>query len=329
MNNTDGIEALRRANPRGRPGFARAVDAARRVRADVLVHAEPAPVRAPRRSQPSRRWVLASAAGLGLTAAVAVTAVAFGVRGPTPGADGGSAVLDPAAALRLAAVQTSAAAEQSGRAAVRITKDGQPWAGKTVTWNGDDIAIADDAPTRPGHAGREIRIVDGQVYVPAWDGPGWIKMGSPENFDPDSGTTPLEILAAVREDTAGQTFDRITGGMTDVSTETGADGSVTYSGSVAAGLVALEEGFKEGQTIRVLPYGYVAHDEAANPATPLAVRLTVGPDHLIHNITATWGGGSAWTYTVTFTELGTAPPVVAPTDVRSIDEIRRATRAKR
>lgn len=97
-------------------------------------------------------------------------------------------------------------------------------------------------------------------------------MGSPENIDPDSGTTPLQILVAVREDTAGDTFDRITGGMTDLQTQTGEDGSVTYSGRVAAGLVAVEEDYKDGGNLRVLSYGFVAND-AANPASQLDVRL--------------------------------------------------------
>src|SRR5262249_36378582 len=113
--------------------------------------------------------------------------------------------------------------------------------------------------------------------------------------------------------------------MTDVTTQTAGDGSVTYSGSVPAGVMAPEQGFKEGQTIRVLPYGYVAHDAAADPAVPLQVHLTVGPDHVIRSIASTWGGASAWTYTVTFSQLGTTPPVLAPAGARSILDGRKAS----
>jgi hypothetical protein len=329
MNGNDGLEALRRANPRATAGYVAAVDAARRARTGLLVDAGSAPEPVLPRTAPRLRWLGFSAAGLGITAAAAVAAVAFGTAGPgTGGPPGARAAQNPVVALRKAAVLTSAASNQSGNAAVRVTKDGQPWAGKTVQWNGDDVAIVQDAPPRPGIPGREFRVVDGILYGMKPGGDGWLRLGSPENIDPDSGTTPLEILAAVREDTAGATFDRITGGMTDVQTQTGPDGSVTYSGTVAAGLVATEEGDKDGEHLRVLPYGYVAHDDAANPSARLDVSLTVGSDGLIHNITATWGGGSAWKYTVTFTDLGTAPPIEAPANAQSLEDFRQAERAK-
>jgi hypothetical protein len=112
--------------------------------------------------------------------------------------------------------------------------------------------------------------------------------------------------------------------MTDLEAETGPDGSVTYSGTAPAGVLAPEQGVKEGQTIRVLPYGYVANDAASNPASPVDVSITAGPDHLVRNITARWGGGSAWTYTVTFSDLGTAPQVEAPANAKSLEDIRKS-----
>ena len=130
----------------------------------------------------------------------------------------------------------------------------------------------------------------------------------------------------VRADVAGQTFDRITAAMTGLTTQTAVDGSVTYSGSAPAGVIAPEEGVKDGGTLRVLPYGFVADDAAADPASPVQVRLTVGPDNVIRSIEATWGGGAEWTYTVTFSQLGSAPPVVAPAGARTLDEVRKAER---
>jgi len=335
MNSTDGIDALRRANPRGEAGFAEAVEAARRVRTDLLEHAVPESEAAPRRSLPRRvprrRWAAVSAAGLGAAAVAGVLAVVFGVVSPGSGVDtttgAGSGGQEPLVSLRLAAAQTSTAAEDSGRAVVRVTKDARPWAGKTVLWNGEDIAVTEGPPSRPGKVNREIRVVDGIVYMPNPEGSGWVRLGSPENFDPDSGTTPLEILAAVRDDTAGQTLTRITSTMTGLETETHPDGSVTYSGKVPAGILAPEQSVKEGQTIRVLPYGYVANDAASDPASLVDVSITAGPDHMVQNITARWGGGSAWTYTVTFSQLGTAPQVKAPANAKSLEDIRRSRHA--
>jgi hypothetical protein len=59
----------------------------------------------------------------------------------------------------------------------------------------------------------------------------------------------------------------------------------------------------------VLPYGHVAHDAAANPASLIDVSITVGADRTIGEILATWGGGSSWSYRLSFSDLGsTAPP---------------------
>jgi hypothetical protein len=153
---------------------------------------------------------------------------------------------------------------------------------------------------------------------------GWVVLGSPDGFDPDSGTTPDEYLAAVQEDVGGATLRRITDGMTGLTTRRLDDGSTVYSGTVAAGLIARETGFKEGQSLRVLPFGYVAHDEAANPAAPLQAAVTVGADGIFREIAVTWGAGaSQWVYKVTYSGLGTTP---APTAPANAEPLRRALR---
>jgi hypothetical protein len=59
--------------------------------------------------------------------------------------------------------------------------------------------------------------------------------------------------------------------------------------------------------------GLRAHDEAADPAAPLHVAITVGADGLISQLAAEWGSvGSAWTYTVTYWDLGSTEPIAAP-----------------
>jgi hypothetical protein len=125
------------------------------------------------------------------------------------------------------------------------------------------------------------------------------RAGPPSSVDPESGTTPDEYLAAVREDVGGVTLRRITGGMAGLTTRQLEDDSTAYSGTVPAGLIARESGFKEGQAIRVLPFGYVAHGEAADPSSPLDAVVTVGVDGIVREIAVSWGSGnSAWTYTI-------------------------------
>ena len=99
-----------------------------------------------------------------------------------------------------------------------------------------------------------------------------------------------------------------------------ADGSTVYRGTTPAGQIARETGFKGGQTIRVFPFGYVAHDEAADPAAPLDTSVTVGPEGIVREVQVTWG---TWSYTVAYSRLGATPAPVRPEHSRSLLEERK------
>jgi hypothetical protein len=309
MTTSESFEALRRANPRAKAGFVPAVDA---VRTQIVTAAANGDlnVDASGAGHSRRRFALISAIGASLAAAAAVVAL-LSVGSPR----GGPGVEDAIAAVRNAATVTAASAERSGTAVVRLTHNGKVWASTTVRWHGRDVAVSHGAPRRLGRAGSALLVVDGTLYG-VEDGR-WVVLGTPESIDPDSGTTPDEYLAAAREDVGGVTLRRISDGMTELTTRRLDDGSTVYSGIVAAGLIAREEGFKEGGPIRVLPFGYVAHGDAADPAAPLVAALNVGVDGIVREITVTWGAGaSAWTYTVTYSNLGATPPPAAPANAR-------------
>jgi hypothetical protein len=175
--------------------------------------------------------------------------------------------------------------------------------------------VTQDAPARPGKAGSKLVVVDGTLYGIDPERGDWIRMGPTSSIDPDSGTTPDEILAAAREDVGGTTLRRITSGMRGLSATRLADGGTVYRGTVAAGLVARETGFKEGQAIRVLPFGYVAHDAAADPTASLDASVTVGADGVLRELAVRWEG---WSYVVTYGHLGSTA-VGAPRDARPLD----------
>jgi hypothetical protein len=306
MNTSESFRALRRANPRADEGFARSVEAAA-----AAVHAQIDEVHV-ERSRGRRLVGLSAAATL---AAVAVAATILTVGSP-------SGVEDATAAFKNAAAVSAESAERSGIAVVRITRDGELWAGTTIRWNGEDIALSSATPGRNGKAGELLRVVDGTLYgIDPGDG-GWVAMGSPANIDPDSGTTPTELLAAVREDVGGPTLRRLADEMTGLTTRR-AGGSTVYTGTVAAGLIARESGYKDGQAIRVFPFGFVAHDEAADPAAPLDAAVTVGADGVVRQIAVTWG---AWSYTVSYRGLGKTAAPAAPANARSLLEERRRGR---
>jgi hypothetical protein len=221
--------------------------------------------------------------------------------------------------VKKAATVTADSAERSGTAHVRITHNGALWAASLVRWNGTDLEVGRDAPQRAGKTGRELLVVDGTMYGIDPAG-GWVELGPPSSVDPESGTTPDEYLAAVREDVGGVTLRRITGGMAGLTTRQLEDDSTAYSGTVPAGLIARESGFKEGQAIRVLPFGYVAHGEAADPSSPLDAVVTVGVDGIVRKIAVSWGSGnSAWTYTIDYSTLGATAAPTAPPNARPLD----------
>jgi hypothetical protein len=301
----DGFDALRRANPRAQTGFEDAVEAAAEaVRARLAA--------APPRSAPRpRRRVAGFAIAGGSAAAGAAVILSMG------SLDGGTTVESAHAALAKAATVTAGSAERSGTATLRITHDGRQWGATTVRWGEGDVSITNmDRPKRPG---AELLVVDGTLYGLDERGK-WLEMGDPAGIDPDSGTTPAEYLAAVREDVGGDTLRRFTGALSDLSRTARDDGSVVYSGTIAAGLLARESGFKEGQHHRVLPFGYVAHDEAADPDSRLQTTVTTGADGIVREIAARWG---TWSYTVTYSELGTTPAPVAPQNATSLKEMRQ------
>lgn len=318
MSTPETFEALRRANPRSVAGFAQSVEAAgRAVRARIDAGPADPVALSPRRRG---RLVRFAAAGAVLAAAAGVAVSTI----ESPG--GGPGVEDAAAAVREAARVTAAAAQHSGTAVVRITHDGELWAGTTIRWLGRDLAVSRDVPQHAlRKAGDGLLVVGGTVYGLDPRTGDWLAQGTPANIDPGSGTTPAEYLAAVREDIGGVTLRRIARGLTGL-TSSRLDGSTVYRGSVAAGLIAREAGFKEGRTIRVFPFGHVAHGEAADPNALIDAAVTVGADGVVREIAVSWG---TWTYTVTYSRLGATPQLVAPKNARDMVEERlRALRGE-
>ena len=306
---SESLSALRRANPRAWADFEESVEAAGAAVRARLATAGPVTPRSSARRHRGRMPLAAAA----VASAVAVGLVVVG------GWPHGRPRLDDAvAAVKRAATLSAASAERSGTATVRVVHDGELWSGSTIRWNGDDLSVTANAPGRDGKVGSSMLVVDGTVYA---SDPrlGWVAQGSPSNIDPDSGTTPSETFAAVREDVGGGTLRRISAAMTGLSTSQSGDGSTVYTGTVAASVIARETGFKEGHDIRVLPFGIVAHDEAADARAPLRTAITVGPGGIVREIAATWG---TWRYTVTYRGLGSTAAPAVPKDAVSLLKMR-------
>ncbi len=309
MPTSNALRELRRANPRSDPDFDRSLEATDDL-ANRIVRSSPVlPGDATRPRSPGRALGMRGRAPVRVGSAVLVAAAivaAFVIVG-RPGAGG---IKSASAAVVQAAEATADSASSSGTATVAMTHDGEAWTHKTVQWDGTDLDVVDSSQGRQGN--RELLVVDGVMYGQDPNGR-WLTLGSPDSIDPGTGTTPDDYLAITHADVSGATLSQIVAGMTDLTTEQRDDGSTVYRGSVPAGLVATKDGFKEGESIRVFPFGYVAHDQAADPAALLDASITVGSDGLISELAVRWGeGGSAWTYTVTYTNLGSTGPIKAP-----------------
>ena len=296
MTQTDSLDALRRANPRHKPDFAEGIGNLTRKAGN------------PPSRQPFRRWPAIGIPAVATAVAVVVALVAVG--SPV-----GPLVVSPAEAMQRAVVESAASAESSGTVELEITQDGNLWVARTLRWNGTDLSIANNEPTAAGRG--DLLVVDGIMYGPDPEVvDGWMEMGSPDSIDPDSGTTPDEYLAAIAEDLGGATIERITDQMSDLTTSQAEDGSTIYNGKVPAGALARETGVKEGEAIRVLPFGNVAHDDANDPASLIDISIGVRPDGTIGEIHATWGGQSSWSYRLVYSDLGSTAPLEKPAKIQ-------------
>jgi hypothetical protein len=65
--------------------------------------------------------------------------------------------------------------------------------------------------------------------------------------------------------------------------------------------------------------GYVAHDAAADPASLLDTTVAVDSGGVIREIAVTWG---TWTYTVTYSGLGSTAAPTAPENATPLRELR-------
>ena len=76
----------------------------------------------------------------------------------------------------------------------------------------------------------------------------------------------------------------------------------------------------------LLATGAIAQDAApaADPAAPLDTAITVAEDGLIRELAVTWG---TWTYTVSYSNLGTTAAVVAPKNAKSLLQMRADLRS--
>ncbi len=114
-------------------------------------------------------------------------------------------------------------------------------------------------------------------------------------YAPPSAMAPTAVAGSRRKISTPTAMTTIEAGRSSRSlrvnpnrTWYGSPGAISLRSITAESVRAAGAG-RRPVVLRVLPYGYVAQDDAANPASLLDVSLTVGTDGLIRSITATLG----------------------------------------
>jgi hypothetical protein len=274
-----------------------------------------------RRAMPRRKTLgLSATAGIAVAAAVAAAFMLFG---------GGNPSLTPtpalaAEAVKKAAVDTSAAA-QSGVISTVLLIDGEAQVSNTVSWNGSDLALVVQSDEQ-----RQVRYVDG-VYYETYGYSMGVAPGDTTHVDEwihctdyDNGGTrtpgvwaneeasPSQWLAAARTDLAGDGLVELVSGASGYTQTDSADGSTTYAGMTSVAAIQSQDWSLSG-----LPIASQPSFKVLDTSTAVAMKVTVGADGLIRELKLDWtldlpGEASAWSYTTTYSELGTAAPIVAP-----------------
>jgi hypothetical protein len=330
LKNSDAsLKDLRKADPRSRADFEALVEQQAGLRNAVVAQdykGAHAPGRSTaatgRRPTSTRRRVLGLSATAGVAVAAATVAAVLLL-------GGGTARLTPtpalaAEAVKKAAVDTSAAA-RSGVISTVLLIDGEAQVFNTIRWNGDDLSLMVQNDEQ-----RQLRYVDGLYYetygYSVGVAPGdtsradeWIHC---TDYDNGGGKTPgvraneeaspAQWLSAARTDLAGEGLVELVGGADGYTRTTNSDGSVSYTGTTTVAAIQSQDWSLNG-----LPSASQPSFKVMDTNTPVAVKVSVGADGLIRELKLDWrldlpGEASTWSYTTTFSQLGSAAPILAP-----------------
>jgi hypothetical protein len=297
------LQSLRDANPRNRPGLD-GEDRYDALRAQIVSTPPPA-LRALPHPSARRRMVGLSAAGAtALTAAAVVAGLTLSAASP-PSAY--------AAATKALAATTAAA---SGTETATVVNGSSSYTLDTTRWNGTGIAMMRGQRSGLG-SDRQLLLVGGGVYVQSAGGT-WLHYASASDVGPKLG--PIVQLA--RSNAAGNMAEHILTLATGLQRTTQPDGTTIYTGTIpddnggpglAPGddeLIQIIKSLRSGNEPGA-PDGY--HDG-------LQLQMTVGADGLVEKVSLTFkqqhtgssanNGTSTWT--VTYSQLGSTPPITAP-----------------
>jgi hypothetical protein len=302
MRSDTSLHALRGTSPRNQPGFDDWIDSLDSLRTQIV--ASPDPARRPLPKPDHRRVV-----GLGATVAVAVTVVGVVVGLALTAASPQGA----AAAARRALAATVAAL--SGTMTTTVLHAGITQTIDAARWNGSDIAFSPGDGPIP-----QLLLIGGGMYVQTSDGT-WLHYANAS----DVGPKPLGGLEQLAQDNiASTTPQQILALAAGVQQTTNPDGTTVYAGTIPSSSLdpAMVPGNDAitsmilGAQKRTAMMSGGGPDQGDAPGSSvqsdLQFEMSVGADGLVDQVSVTFQQNGTYTWTVTYSQLGSTPPITAP-----------------
>ena len=274
------LRALRRANPRNRPGFEDPLERYDALRTVIAA----TPVAAPRtRPVVGRRRMI----GIFAAAAAALSLAGILVGLTLSAASPQSAY----AQAKKAIAATSAGAVGSGTMTLAFGI-GSHSLRQTVQWNGNDISISGDHMSSCG--ARRLLLIGKGAYVQRADGT-WLHY--------PSASAPCLLGGPARTLVAGSRAEQILALVAGLHKTVRPDGSAIYKGTIPA-----------SDSAEALPTDDIATRLGGwlkSVGTASQFRLVVERDGLVRQMRETADDGSRG-WNIQYTQLGTSPPISPP-----------------
>jgi hypothetical protein len=212
------------------------------------------------------------------------------------------------------------AAAPSGTMTTTVLHGGVTRTVDAARWNGHDIAFSPGLGLIP-----QLRLIGGGMYVQTSDGT-WLHYANASNVGPK----PLGGLVQLAQDNiAGTTAQQILALATDVQKTAQSDGTTVYTGTIPSsninagndpGNSAIISMILGAQKRTDMMFGAGKGDAPGGQLNDLQLQMSVGGDGLAKQVSVTLqgqdtgssAGDGTYTWSVTYSQLGSTPPITAP-----------------
>jgi hypothetical protein len=206
------------------------------------------------------------------------------------------------------------AAAPSGTMTTTVLHAGVTQTVDAASWNGSDIAFS------PGEGSiKQLLLIGGGMYVQTPDGT-WLHYADAS----DVGPKPLGGMAQLAQDNiAGTGPQQILALATGVQKTPQADGTTVYTGTIPSGsldpanlpgndaVTSMVLGAQK-RTASMFGVGPEQGDAPGSLQGDLQFQMSVGADGLVSQVNVSFQQGGTYTWSVTYSQLGTTPPITAP-----------------